>query len=235
LIERNEISNVLLEFRDFGAVYAFTGRDQLMRGHIIRHNYFHNIGRVGEGVFAIYADEASSGWNIENNLFYKIGNKNARVAAIISNSSSYLNIKNNLFLDCSETFELSLHFATWGKKRYSDSFKKLWEKQYGQENSISEVYLKRYPELKGLNAEDKVYVNTNAFNNNIVGNFSFPLGHKGFYLVKGDKQNLDSLVQASGNAWTENKSLPVFLEQWNNTGNRKELEKAIPELLRNYL
>ncbi len=235
LIERNEISNVLLEFRDFGAVYAFTGRDQLMRGHIIRHNYFHNIGRVGEGVFAIYADEASSGWNIENNLFYKIGNKNARVAAIISNSSSYLNIKNNLFLDCSETFELSLHFATWGKKRYSDSFKKLWEKQYGQENSISEVYLKRYPELKGLNAEDKVYVNTNAFTNNIVGNFSFPLGHKGFYLVKGDKQNLDSLVQASGNAWTENKSLPVFLEKWNNTSSRKELEKVMPELLRNYL
>ena len=235
LIERNEISNVLLEFRDFGAIYAFIGLNQLMRGHIIRQNYFHNIGRIGEGVHAVYADEATSGWTVDNNLFYKIGNKNARVTSIMSNSSTYLNIKNNLFLDCSETFELSLHFATWGKTRYLDSFKKQWEKQYSQENSISKVYLKRYPELKGLTAEDKVYVNTNAFTNNIVGNFTIPLGHKGFYLVKGDKQNLDSLVQASGNTWTEDKSLPSFLEQWNNTGNRKELEKAIPELLRNYL
>jgi hypothetical protein len=235
LIERNEISNVLLEFRDFGAVYAFIGRDQLMRGHIIRQNYFHNIGSVGEGVHVIYADEASSGWTIENNLFYKIGNKNARVSAIMSNSSSYLNINNNLFLDCSETFELSLHFATWGKKRYTDSFKKHWEKQYGQENSINEVYLKRYPELKTLNSEDKVYVSTNSFTNNTVGNFTIPLTHKGIYLVKGDKPNLDSLVQASGNVWTEDKNLPEFLDRWNNAGNRKYLENTMPELLRNYL
>lgn len=235
LIERNEISNVLLEFRDFGAVYAFIGRDQLMRGHIIRQNYFHNIGQVGEGVHAIYADEASSGWNIENNLFYKIGNKNARVSAIMSNSSSYLNIKNNLFLDCSETFELSLHFATWGKKRYTDSFKKHWEQQYSSSNAISDVYLKRYPELKALNTEDKVYVNTNSFTNNIVGNYSFPLTHKGLYLVKGDKQNLDSLVQASGNVRTEDKNLPEFLEQWNNPENRNNLQKLMPDVLRSYL
>jgi hypothetical protein len=235
LIERNEISNVLLEFRDFGAIYAFLGRNQLMRGHIIRQNYFHNIGNIGEGVFVVYADESTSGWLIENNLFYKIGSKNARVSAIMSNSSSYLNIKNNLFLDCSETFELSLHFATWGKRRYTDSFKKLWEKQYGHTNAISEVYLRRYPELKKLNAEDKVYVNTNSFTNNTVGNYSFPLGHKGFYLVKGDKQNLDSLVQASGNVWTDDKTLPEFLEQWNNLKNRNELKKVMPESLRKHL
>lgn len=235
LIERNEISNVLLEFRDFGAIYAFIGLNQLMRGHIISQNYFHNIGGIGEGVHVIYADEATSGWDIKNNLFYKIGSKNARVSAIMSNSSTYLNIKNNLFLDCSETFELSLHFSSWGKKRFLDSFKKQWEKQYSQENFISEVYLKRYPELKGLTVEDKVYVNTNSFTNNTIGNFTIPLGHKGFYLVKGDNQNLDSLVHASGNAWTEDKTLPEFLEQWNNAGNRKELKNAIPELLRKYL
>ena len=235
LIENNEISNVLLEFRDFGAIYAFIGLNQLMRGHIIRQNYFHNIGSLGGGVHAVYADEATSGWSIENNLFYKIGNKDARVTAIFGNSATYLNIKNNLFLDCSETFELSLHFSTWGKKRYLDSFKKQWEKQYSQENSISEVYLQHYPELKGLSTEDKVYVNTNAFTNNIVGNFTIPLGHKGMYLVKGDKNNLDCLVQSTGNEKTEDKSLPEFLEQWNNADNRKELEKSMPELLRNYL
>jgi hypothetical protein len=153
----------------------------------------------------------------------------------MSNSSSYLNIKNNLFLDCSETFELSLHFATWGKKRYADSFKKHWEQQYGSSNAISDIYLKRYPELKSLNTEDKVYVNTNSFINNTVGNYTFPLTHKGLYLVKGDKQNLDSLVQASGNVRREDKNLPEFLEQWNSPKNRNELKNTMPEMLQSYL
>jgi hypothetical protein len=146
LIEKNEISNVLLEFKDFGAIYAFLGKNQLMRGQIIRGNYFHDIGLIGEGVHAIYADEATAGWCIEDNLFYKIGNKGARVAAVLGNTCSNVAVKNNMFLDCSETFEVSFHFSTWGKKRYTDFFAKAWKEQYGNEGSIPALYISRYPE-----------------------------------------------------------------------------------------
>jgi len=234
-IEKNEIFDVLLEFKDFGAIYAFLGRNQLMRGHLISRNYFHNIGNIGDGVFAIYADEATAGWTIDNNLFYKIGSKNARVAAIMANSSTHVKIRENLFIDCSETFELSLHFATWGKMRYSDYFKKLWTNNYGKANSIPEIYLTQYPELHQLMTEDKVYVNTNTFENNIIGNFGFPLNHSGFYLVKGDKPNLEILVTSNGNTFTNEKIIPEFLSKWNDATDKTLLKAEMPEVLRTYL
>jgi len=235
VIEKNEISNVMLEFNDYGAIYAFLGKNQLMRGHVIRQNYIHDIGQIGKLVFAIYADEASAGWTIENNLFYKIGHTGARMAGIFGNTCSYVSIKNNLFLDCSETFELSFHFSIWGKNRYNQHFKKIWEEQYSDFKNISTVYLSSYPELKNFLSEDRIYVNTNSFTNNIIGNFSIPLKHKNYFVTESDLENADSLVISRNNKYTKDKSLPEFLNKWNSAQNRKELEKSMPDLLRKYL
>lgn len=235
LIKNNEISNVLLEFEDFGAIYAFIGKNQLMRGHVIRQNYFHNIGQIGERVWAIYVDEATAGWAIENNLFYKLGNPGARVGAIMGNTCSYVPIKNNLFLDCSQTFELSFHFSTWGKVRYVNYFKRIWDKQYSTIENISSVYLENYPELKNFLTEDRIYVNTNSFTNNIIGNFSIPLNHENYFLTKSDLENSDSLVISKGNRYTQDKTLPEFLDKWNMNKNREELKKEMPDLLKKYL
>ncbi len=235
LIEKNEISNVLLEFKDFGAIYGFLGKNQLMRGQIIRGNYFHDIGLIGESVYAIYADEASAGWRIEDNLFYKIGNKGARVAAVLGNTCSYVNVKNNLFLDCSETFELSFHFSTWGKKRYTDFFAKVWKEQYGNEGSIPALYISHYPELKNFMKEERIYVNSNSFTDNTIGNFSIPLKHENYFRTQSSIQNADSLISSKNNIFTEDKSLAVFLENWNKPVDRKKLALTIPEKLINYL
>ena len=235
LIEKNEISNILLEFQDFGAIYAFIGSNQLMRGTIIRQNYFHNLGLIGERVHVIYPDEATADWTIEGNLFYKIGSEEARVNAIFTNTGSHLTINNNLFLDCSQTFELSFHFTTWGKVRYDEYFKKIWDKQFSTTENIPAVYLDNYPELKNFLTEDRIYVNTNSFTNNIIGNFSIPLYHENYFVTKSDLQNSDNLVISKGNRYTQDKTLPEFLDKWNSSENREELKNEMPELLKKYL
>ena len=227
VIASNNIHDVLLEFKDFGAIYGFLGTNPLMRGHLIKDNYFHNIGNLGEGVHAIYADEGTAGWVISNNVFFKIGHSKARVAAILGNSSTYLNIHDNIFIDCAETFEESFHFSTWGKKRFSDYFQPLWQKLLTP--NIPPKHLVAYPELANFFTEDKIYVTTNNFSNNIIGNFSIVRNHENFYRTQSNLPNADSLIMATDNHITLDKTISDFLE--NDYG---KTSKPIPESLKKY-
>lgn len=234
LIEKNEIAKVLLEFRDFGAIYAFLGKNPLMRGHLIKGNYFHDIGQIGEGVHAIYADEGTAGWTITDNVFYKIGHQGARVASVLGNTSSYVKVQHNLFIDCAETFEVSFHFSTWGKKRYSDYFMKSWKKQFATPQSISALYLAQYPELSNYMQEERVYVTTNSFTNNTIGNFAFPLNHSNVFRTQSNLPNADSLIVASNNVITKDQTLPNFLQQWGNKKTNQPLPLSMPKPLQQY-
>ncbi|MCX6309923.1 MAG: right-handed parallel beta-helix repeat-containing protein [Bacteroidia bacterium] len=233
-IEHNEISNVLLEFADFGAIYAFLGKNQLMRGDTIRGNYFHDIGALGDRVYAVYADEATVGWTIDNNLFYKIGNKGSRIAAVYGNTCTYTKVTNNLFLDCNETFDLSFHFSTWGKKRL-DYFTKEWLKQYGEKAVFPPVYVAHYPELKSFMNDERVFVNTNSFIGNAIGNFSIPLSHKNYFTTRNGPSDSDKYVISKDNLFIDDPSLPIFLEKWNKTSDKKSLNDSIPQQLVRYL
>jgi len=234
LIEKNDISNVLLEFADFGAIYAFLGKSQTMRGSIIRGNYFHNIGAIGDRIFAIYADEGTAGWTIDNNLFYKIGNKGSRIAAVYGNSCTYTHITNNLFLDCNETFDLSFHFSTWGKKRL-DYFKNEWVKQYGEDFIFPAVYLKHYPELKNFKNDERIFVNSNTFTGNTIGNFAIPLSHKNFFTTRNGNADSDKYVISSENKYTVDNSLTLFLDKWNSATDKNSIQSTMPSDLFNYL
>ncbi|MCX6335881.1 MAG: right-handed parallel beta-helix repeat-containing protein [Bacteroidetes bacterium] len=234
IIEKNEIHDVLEEFRDFGAIYGFLGKNQQMRGHIIKENYFHDIGQIGDGVYAIYADEATGGWTITDNIFYKIGNKGARNAAILGNTSSYINIVNNIFIDCSETFELSFHFSTWGKKRYQDYFLKSWIENDKNKHPFSEIHLMNYPELKNFLLEERVYVNTNSFKSNLIGSFTIPLNHSNYFKTQSDLLNADSLVNASNNRFIKDNSIPVFLNTLSVKQQANKPVIPIPENLKNF-
>lgn len=231
VIEKNEIYKVLLEFKDFGAIYGFLGKNQLMRGHIIKGNYFHDIGQIGEGVYAIYADEGTSNWHICDNVFYKIGNAGARVSAILGNTSSYLKVDHNLFLDCSETFEESFHFSTWGQKRYHDYFINIWKEAYTMPLKIADIYLQQYPELAHFMQEDRVYVNTNQFTNNILSNKQLQLNHSNYFMTKSDLPNADSLIIAYGNKKIVDFEIQDYLENWNShqTSNKKKKPKMLLE------
>ena len=235
LIVGNEIHDILYEFKDFGAIYGFLGANQLMRGQVIRGNYFHDIGLLDKHVHAVYADEGTAGWLVDHNLFYKIGNPGSQVIAVFGNTSSYMIVQNNIFLDCSETLEISFHFTTWGKKRYSDYFTKQWKEKYSKEGSISSVYLAHYPELGDFMKEERIYVNTNSFIGNTVGNFTNPLGHKNYFRTVSDLPNADYLVTARDNNFTTDTSLPAFLDEWNKSKDREVLKKSTPKILQDIL
>ena len=205
-----------------------------MRGHVIKENYFHDIGQIGDGVYAIYVDEATGGWTITDNLFYKIGNKGARNAAILGNTSSYMNIFHNVFIDCSETFEESFHFSTWGKKRYEDYFLKAWRENEKNKHPFSAIHLKQYPELKNFLLEERVYVTTNSFNDNLIGNYTIPLSHSNFFKTQSDLLNADSLVNASNNTFIKDNSIPVYLNSLSVKQQANKPVMAIPEKLKNF-
>jgi len=235
LIEGNEIHDILYEFKDFGAIYGFLGANQLMRGQVIRGNYFHDIGLLDKHVHGVYADEGTAGWLVDHNLFYKIGNPGNQVIAVFTNTGSQIVVQNNIFLDCSETFEMSFHFTTWGKKRYADYFAKQWKEKYSKEGSIPSVYLAHYPELANFMKEERIYVNTNSFIGNTVGNFTIPLQHKNYFRTVSDLPNADSLVTARDNHFTTDSSLPTFLNEWNKSKNREKLKKSMPKKLQDIL
>ncbi len=233
-IEKNDISNVLLEFADFGAIYAFLGKNQLMRGDTIRGNYFHNIGALGDKVYAIYADEGTAGWTIDQNLFYKIGNKGSRIAAVYGNTCTYTYVSNNLFLECNETFDLSFHFSTWGKKRL-DYFKKEWAKQYGENAVFPPVYLIHYPELNHFMKDERIFVTSNSFTGNTIGNFSIPLSHKNYFTTRNGSSDSDKYIYSVENKFTSDNSSTSFLDKWNSTSDKKSLQNSIPSDLIKYL
>lgn len=205
VIKENEIERVCLEFKDFGAIYSFTGANQEMRGHQVVGNYFHDIGLDSDGVYAVYMDECSAGWNISRNIFHRIGGGNGFVSAIFTNTGYDIKIDKNIFIDCSQTFLLSCHFTTWGKERYKRYFKPNWEKKLGNRGNLPPIYYESYPSLKSFMKEDWFWTRSCFFTDNLIYNNSIPLKHSGKFFVtrSSDVQRSDSLVQSAGNRWLE--------------------------------
>ncbi|MBM3475750.1 MAG: right-handed parallel beta-helix repeat-containing protein, partial [Armatimonadetes bacterium] len=91
LIEFNEIHSVCLESNDAGAMYA--GRNWVMRGTVVRHNYLHHInGFEGRGCVGVYLDDMWCGTEISGNVFYRVTN-----AAFIGGGRD-VTIENNIFV-----------------------------------------------------------------------------------------------------------------------------------------
>lgn len=71
LIERNEISRVMQDSSDGGAIY--TGRDWTSRGTRIRNNFLHDIKpATGFETKGIYLDDMASGITVEGNVLLRV-------------------------------------------------------------------------------------------------------------------------------------------------------------------
>ena len=99
LIEFNDISRVVLETSDSGAIYM--GRDMSEVGCVFRNNYFHDITNsvpTGLGACAIYFDD----WDIFNtvydNFFYNI--QSGGFCIIHHTCGGLLSFHNNFIIDC---------------------------------------------------------------------------------------------------------------------------------------
>jgi len=106
LIEYNEIHSVCYESNDAGAIYS--GRDWTMRGHIIRHNYFHHInGLGGRGCIGVYLDDMFCGTTVSGNLFYRV-----TYPAFIGGGRDNI-VENNIFIESSPAIHIDDRAMNW--------------------------------------------------------------------------------------------------------------------------
>jgi len=98
VLEFNEVYRVCTETGDAGAFYI--GRDWTQRGHVIRYNYFHDLGAALHGdsgfnsVMAVYLDDTACGTTVFGNIMCRINH------AILVGGGRDNIVENNIFVDC---------------------------------------------------------------------------------------------------------------------------------------
>ena len=150
LIELNEIHNVVTDAFDAGAIYG--GRDPSMQGTIIRHNYFHHVGRLSEyhGVTSVYFDDGHCGNTVFGNIFFRACVPGrCRFGAVFVHGGRYNNIENNVFVECGQAY----NETPWDQKRW----RKYWStppyvsRLFGKNIDVrKEPYASRYPWLANV-------------------------------------------------------------------------------------
>ena len=161
----NEIYRVCTQTGDAGAVYM--GRNLTMRGTVIRHNYFHDIGptlTAKEGfvdVMAVYLDDCYCGTTIVGNIFARAGR-----AAMIGGGRDNT-IAHNLFIGCNPAIHIDARGTGWASFWFDghDPFLMdgLKEVPYDQP-----PYATRYPHLTALLRDEPARAKYNRLANNVM-------------------------------------------------------------------
>lgn len=113
VLEFNEVYRVCAETGDAGAFYI--GRDWTQRGHVIRYNYFHDLGAElhrepgFNAVMAVYLDDMACGVTVFGNIMQRVHH------AILIGGGRDNRVENNLFVDCPLAISLD-HRGFYGSK-----------------------------------------------------------------------------------------------------------------------
>ncbi len=161
----NEIYRVCTQTGDAGAIYM--GRNLTMRGTVIRHNYFHDIGptlATKDGfvdVMAVYLDDCFCGTAIVGNVFERAGR-----AAMIGGGRDNV-IANNLFIDCHPAIHVDARGTGWASFWFDGRDPFLM-------NGLKEVpydrppYAARYANLAGILGDEPAKAKYNQITNNVI-------------------------------------------------------------------
>lgn len=149
LIKDNEISNVVTESDDAGAIYA--GRDWTDRGNVIEGNFIHDVGeqRTASGgvirepsfVSGIYLDDQESGFHVRDNVFLRVSRP------IVIHGGRDNRVERNAFL-------LATHGAIWLGKRGEGLSNGQLERRLRTMPFEGPLWSGRYPELAKIAAND---------------------------------------------------------------------------------
>jgi hypothetical protein len=117
LIQYNEIYNVCNESDDCGAIYS--GRDWGGRGHIIKHNFVHNIkssfpSKEYLGAHAVYLDDCLCGNIVCGNVFYKVMGR-----AVMNGGGRDNIIENNIMAKCGSAIFTDRRGVAWIGVRFN--------------------------------------------------------------------------------------------------------------------
>jgi hypothetical protein len=135
LFEFNEFHSVVYGANDAGIMYA--GYNPAMRGHVIRHNYFHHVyGHEGRGCNGIYLDDMFCSATIFGNVFYQVPR-----AAFIGGGHDNV-VENNVFIDCKPAVHVDARMMGWASDSVPLMKQRLEEVPYK-----SEPWRSRYPQL----------------------------------------------------------------------------------------
>ncbi len=144
VIEFNEIHHVCLESNDAGAIYA--GRDWLMRGNVIRHNYLHHIeGFEKRGCVGVYLDDMFASASIYGNVFHQV-----TCAAFIGGGRD-CSVENNIFVDCKPALHVDARALGWAAYHADE-----WIAEAKEKGTIKGLaytqppYSTKYPEVVKL-------------------------------------------------------------------------------------
>jgi hypothetical protein len=135
IIELNEMHSVVQRANDAGIIYA--GYNPAMRGHVIRHNYFHHIyGYLARGANGVYLDDMFCSAHIYGNIFQEVHR-----AILLGGGRDNL-VENNLFVDCPTSVHVDARMLNWAARSVDTMKKRLEAMPYRKE-----PWRSRYPEL----------------------------------------------------------------------------------------
>ncbi len=147
VFELNEFFDCVSESDDQG-VFDTWG-NPVLRGNVIRRNWFHDIkGRHGM-VAGVRLDDAISGFMINDNIFERVGG--GRFGGVQIHGGKHSFVENNLFVDC----PLMFSHSGWGQKRWLDMLANHSAISNNMKTTPwqSEEWQRRYPMLKFLMGE----------------------------------------------------------------------------------
>lgn len=147
LIAYNDISRVVLETADAGAIYA--GRDWTKRGTIITNNFIHDIGNKNgqSGAMGVYLDDQMSGITLRGNVF-------ARVPYPVFIGGGRDNVvEQNLMVNSSPAIHLDARGLSWQHAMVLDKNSAL-QKGLDAVPYNSPSYSNRYAHLSSIREDD---------------------------------------------------------------------------------
>ncbi len=199
VIMYNEIHDAVRDFFDAGAINCHLGYDPTQRGTLISSNYFHEIGMKMEGCKCIYTDGASFEVTIEKNIFQNIGTAEVQNNAINNNTGSYINIRNNIFLNCTVPLKNYFYLSMANSLRYN-MYRDGWKEIFSKYDFSKMPHGEKYPALLRFWDEEHELPTTNSFVNNMIYNTDVELLN-GTYISTVHNQGIpiEELVEISGN------------------------------------
>nr|WP_145157367.1 Ig-like domain-containing protein [Paenibacillus terrae] len=171
VVEYNNIYDVCRTFSDLGAIYMNAGETPQQRGTVIRRNYFHNIGEGKAGVEGVYPDNFTMGLQIDENIFYKMGN-----SAIKNNGGAHILSRNNIFVDSKVPYDYAdIYLGDQPDNQIPKNYMPKWQALFAANNDfVGTPYLTKYPELANFFTENRYYPDTNTFQGNVIYNPTIP-------------------------------------------------------------
>lgn len=146
LFEYNNVYHVLNETGDAGAFY--TGRDWTTQGNILRYNFVHDLGKVGDigHTMGFYFDDCDCGDEVYGNVFWRCAR------GIMVGGGRDHPIKNNIFAECTIGMSIDGRGITW--KHWNDPVHGgpswMLEDKAKKMNYTEEPWKSAYPRLANI-------------------------------------------------------------------------------------